>query len=155
MTSGPEPHAQAPGPAPASIHLQRRIEWWDTDASGNYHNTAAWRLFETAESLLLGRLGLLHDVYTRLPRVHAEADFRRPLLFHQLVDVHLAVAALGRSSIRYSMRIERDGETCVELGVVAVLLAEARGATVEWPDAHRELLLTAGPQAPELLPPVR
>src|SRR6266542_2123060 len=62
---------------PASIRLQRRIEWWDTDASGNYHNTAAFRLLESAETLLLGRLGLLHDVYGRLPRARLEADFRR------------------------------------------------------------------------------
>jgi len=140
---------------PASIRLQRRIEWWDTDASGNYHNTAAFRLLESAETLLLGRLGLLHYVYGRLPRARLEADFRAPLQFHDLVDVDLEVVSVGRSSITYRMTISRDGVLCVEAKAVAILLAEARGEPVEWPADHRRLLLGSGPLPPELLPPVR
>ena len=140
---------------PASIRLQRRIEWWDTDASGNYHNTAAFRLLESAETLLLGRLGLLHDVYGRLPRARLEADFRAPLQFHDLVDVDLEVASVGRTSITYRMTISRDDVLCVQAKAVAVLLAAARGEPVEWPADHRRLLLGSGPLAPELLPPVR
>ena len=30
----------------ASIRIQRRIEWSDTDASGHWHNTAAFRMIE-------------------------------------------------------------------------------------------------------------
>jgi len=95
----PTPGRTATDRRPASIRLQRRIEWWDTDASGNYHNTAAFRLLESAETLLLGRIGLLHDVYGRLPRARLEADFRAPLGFHDLVDVDLEVVSVGGSSI--------------------------------------------------------
>ena len=144
---------QASGHGQASIRMQRRIEWWDTDASGNYHNTAAFRLFESAETLLLARLGFLHQVYDRLPRVRIEAEFRRPLLFHDLVDVELAVAGIGRSSITYRLRILRGAEICVELTAVAVLLDRARGAPVSWPEEYRNLLLEAGSQPPELLLP--
>ncbi len=80
--------------SPASIVVQRRIEWSDTDASGNYHNSAAFRLIENAETALLDRLGFLHEVYGRLPRVHISADFVRPLAFKDLVDVAVAVAAV-------------------------------------------------------------
>src|SRR5262245_40158851 len=34
---------------PASLRIQRRIEWTDTDASGAWHNSAAFNLMESAE----------------------------------------------------------------------------------------------------------
>jgi len=139
-----EPHA-------ASIVVQRRIEWPDTDASGNYHNTAAFRLIEVAETALLDRLGLLADVYGRLPRARIEADFLLPRVFRDLVDVRLQVAAVGRSSITYAFEMTREGEAAVRGRAVAVLLSEARGMPVPWPEEHRRVLLTAGPQAPERL----
>lgn len=61
---------------PASLVVQRRIEWPDTDASGWWHNTAGFRFIEVAETALLERLGILDDVYGRLPRVHISADYR-------------------------------------------------------------------------------
>lgn len=137
--------------ATAAIVVQRRIEWSDTDASGNYHNTAAFRLIEVAETALLERLGMLDDVYGRLPRAHVEADFLAPLVFRDLVDVHLRVAAVGRTSITYAFEMTRDGELAVRGRAVAVLVSEARGRPVSWPDAYRRLLLSAGPQAPERL----
>jgi hypothetical protein len=55
-------------PRPASVRIQRRIEWSDTDASGAYHNTAAFRLMEAAETTLVERLGLVGDIYAiRVP----------------------------------------------------------------------------------------
>jgi hypothetical protein len=48
---------------PASITIQRRIEWSDTDASGHWHNVAAFRMLEWAETALLDRLGLVDNVY--------------------------------------------------------------------------------------------
>ena len=136
---------------PASVVVQRRIEWSDTDASGNYHNTTVIRLLETAESLLLARLGFLHDVWERLPRVRLEIDFRRPLRFHQLVEVEVRVMALGRTSITYHLEIRRDGELCVQARAVAVLITKVGGEPVPWPEAYRSLLLDSGPQPPERL----
>ena len=78
MTSSPSGPAMGAA-SPASIVVQRRIEWSDTDASGNYHNSAAFRLIENAETALLDRLGFLHEIYGRLPRVRISADFVRPL----------------------------------------------------------------------------
>ena len=149
--SNPNPDQMAREQRPARIMVQRRIEWWDTDASGVYHNTAAFRLLETAESLLLSRLGILHDVYYRLPRARLEADFRAPLRFHDLVDVAFDVQGIGRSSITYRMRIAREGVVCVEARAVAVLLDQPGGQPTEWPERWRDLLLTAGTLPPERL----
>ena len=134
---------------PASIVVQRRIEWIDTDASGHYHFAAAFRMFEAAETRLMSRLGI--QTAGRLPRVHASADFRRPLHFGDLVDVRLRVEAVGRSSITYGCEVRRDGELCVEGKTVAALLTRAEGEKVTWTDEHRRMLTTAGPQPPELL----
>lgn len=136
---------------PARILVQRRIEWPDTDASGNYHNTAAFRFIEVAETALLERLGILDDVYGRHPRVHIEADFLRPLRFRDLVDIELRVVAVGTTSVTYEFGMRTRGELAVKGRVVAVLLSEPRGRPVPWPEEYRRLLLTAGPQPPELL----
>jgi YbgC/YbaW family acyl-CoA thioester hydrolase len=138
-------------PAPASIVVQRRIEWPDTDASTNYHNTAAFRFIEVAETALLERLGFLDDVYGRLPRVHIEADFLRALRFRDVVDIQLTVAAVGASSITYVIEMRCGAEIVVRGTAVAALLSKAGGRPVPWPEEYRKLLLTAGPQPPERL----
>lgn len=139
------------GTSPASIVVQRRIEWPDTDASGLYHNTAAFRFVEVAETAMLERLGMLQEVYGRLPRAHIEADFQRPLRFRDMVDIRLSVAEVGGSSVTYAFEMSCQGDVAVRGKAVAVLLAEAGGRPVRWPDELRELLLSGGPQAPELL----
>jgi YbgC/YbaW family acyl-CoA thioester hydrolase len=135
----------------ASIVVQRRIEWSDTDASGAWHNSAAFRFLEVAETALLDRLGILQEVYGRLPRVHVEADFTKALWHRDVVDISLAVAEVGRSSIAYDVEITKDGETCAKARSVAVLLDGAGGAPVRWPAEYRRLLETSGPQAGERL----
>ena len=136
--------------APASILIQRRIEWSDTDASGHYHNTAAFRMIEWAETALFERLGILDDIYGHLPRVHISIDFKRLLDFREVVDISLSIAEVGTTSLSYDFKIERDGELCVEARVVTALL-NPDGSKRRWSDDHRKLLVESGPQAPELL----
>jgi acyl-CoA thioester hydrolase len=136
---------------PASIRIQRRIEWPDTDASGNYHNTAAFRFIEMAETALLERLGFLHVIYDRLPRAHVEADFELPLRFRDLVDIELTVANVGRTSMTYRFEMRSGDAVAVRGTASVVLLDEPRGRPVPWPEEYRVRLATAGPQAPELL----
>ena len=138
-------------PSPASIVVQRRIEWPDTDASGYYHNTAAFRFIEVAETALFERLGLLEDVYGRLPRVHVEADFFSLLRFRDLVDIHLAVAGVGGSSITYEFELRREGEVAARGRAVAVLLGRRAGRPAHWPPEYRQRLLSSGPQPAERL----
>lgn len=136
---------------PAAIVVQRRIEWRDTDASGHYHYVTAFLLFEAAENALMERLGLLRSVQGRLPRVHVEADFRRPLYSHDLVNIHGRIEAVGRASVIFAFDVRRAGELCVEGRVVGALLTKAAGAKAAWSDAERTLLLGAGMQRAELL----
>jgi 2-aminobenzoate-CoA ligase len=135
----------------ASIHIQRRIEWSDTDASGYHHNTAAFRMIEMAETAIFAHLGVLEQVYGRLPRVHIEADFRKGLRHRDLVDIHLWIATAGRSSITYGFRMEHRGDVAVEGTVVAALIDAQTRRPVPWPPEIRARLLSAGPQPSELL----
>jgi acyl-CoA thioester hydrolase len=137
--------------SPASIVVQRRIEWPDTDASGMYHNTAAFRFIEVAETTLLDRLGIIDHVYGRHPRVHLEADFLLPLRFRDLVDIELEVAAVGRTSVTYRFEMRCRGATAVRGKAVAVLMTGIGGVPEPWPEEYRRLLLTAGRQPPEWL----
>lgn len=136
----------------ASIHIQRRIEWSDTDASGHWHNTAALRLIEWAERALLDRLGLVEEIYGELPRVRYEVDYRRPLYFNELADIFLEVVDVRRTSVTYQAKIASDGKLCVEARLIAVL-RDGEGRTRTWPEDYRRRLLTAGPQPPELVGP--
>ena len=136
---------------PASVVIQRRIEWSDTDASGAYHNSAAFNFMESAEVALVDRLGIREDVYGRHPRAHIEADFLAPLWFRDLVDVEVRVVSVGRTSVTYETEIRRDGEACVRGKMVAVLLDRIGGTPQPWPDEYRRLLETAGPQRSERL----
>jgi acyl-CoA thioesterase FadM len=83
--------------------------------------------------------------------VHIEADFLRPLWFRDLVDIELRVAAVGRTSVTYDFEMRSDGQVAVRGRAVAVLLTQAGGRPEVWPDAYRDLLLTAGPQPAERL----
>lgn len=138
-----------PEGTPAAITIQRRIEWSDTDASGHYHNTAAFRMLEFAETALYDSLGFLEDVYGRVPRAHVEAEFEAVLEHRDLVDITLTVERVGRTSVTHAVEIRRAGEICVRARFTCVLTRDGRPEA--WPDDYRRALLTAGAQPPERL----
>jgi acyl-CoA thioesterase FadM len=134
----------------ASIRIQRRVEWVDTDASTKWHNTAPLEMLEAAETTLLDRLGMLEEIFGRLPRVSIKAHFMRALGFWEKVDVDLEVAALGRTSITYRGNIRRGDDVVVSGEVVAVFVDES-GRPCPWSERQRSLLGSSGAQLPELL----
>jgi acyl-CoA thioester hydrolase len=128
----------------ASITIRRRIQWFDTDSSTKYHNTAPLRLMEEAEAALLDRLGIVRQVYGWLPRRHVTIDYLRPLRFWDEVEVDLEVAEVGRTSVTYAFRIRRGDEPHAEGSVVAVYIDED-GHPRAWPEEYRMLLGGPGP----------
>jgi len=135
----------------ASIRIQRRIEWSNTDASGAWHNSAAFNLMEAAEGALIDRLGMRDDIYGRHPRVHIEADFLAPLWFRDVVDCEVRVAKVGRTSVTYDVEMRRGEEVCVRGRLVAVLLERIGGTPQPWPEECRRLFESGGRQPGELL----
>ena len=129
---------------PASVVIHRRVQWFDTDSSTKYHNTAPLRFMEEAEAVLLDRLGMVREVYGRLPRRSVTVEYLRPLRFWDPVEIGLAVEAVGASSITYRFRITAGDEVCAEGHVVAVLITDD-GRPRSWPEEHRRLLESSGP----------
>ena len=134
---------------PASVVVQRRIDWSDTDASGHYHNATVWRLVEAAEALLHDRLGIRTQTFGRTPRVRTTAEHRAPLYFYDLVDVQLTVAAVGRASLTYRFEVRRGDLVAASGDLVCVLVDRGGGSSTPWPDDWRAALQQAGPQPPE------
>jgi YbgC/YbaW family acyl-CoA thioester hydrolase len=130
---------------PPSVTIRRRIQWFDTDSSTKYHNTAPLRLMEEAEAALLDRLGIVREVYGWLPRAHVTLDYHRPLRFWDQVEVRVEVAEVGHTSVTYEFSIRKDGAACADGRVVAVLIDD-EGRPRPWPEEHRRLLLGSGPR---------
>jgi acyl-CoA thioester hydrolase len=121
------------------VTVRRRIQWFDTDSSTKYHNTAPLRLIEEAEASLLDQLGMVREVYGWLPRAHVTIDYLRPLRFWDEVEVDLEVADVGRTSVTYSFAVRMGQERCAEGRVVAVYI-DQEGKPRPWPDEYRRLL---------------
>ncbi len=132
----------------ASIVVERRVEWSDTDASGHYHNTYVVRLMEAAEAALFRRLGLQH-LWGKMPRVRIEANFRRRLFFDDLVEGHLSIEHVGRSSMTYVLEVRRGDVVVADARCVVVHVEPGAEGSTPWPDAVREQLMTAGVLEPE------
>ena len=122
-----------------SATVRRRIEFADTDASGRYHYATAMRLFEAAESELLGNLGLLEEIYTSMPRARVAFDYLEVLEFMDDVEATVSVAELGRTSITYSFLVSKAGRRCVAGTLVAVFVTGS-GEPQPWEERHRQLL---------------
>ncbi len=133
---------------PASITIRRRVEWMDTDAAGIYHWTTVFRLAEAAEAALHTALGIADRTFGAVPRVSVAVDFRRSLRFNDQVDVRLAVAAVGRSSVRYELTIA-DTTGLVAAGqLTACLVDRPGGRATAWPEDLRVALAEGGEQVP-------
>jgi acyl-CoA thioesterase FadM len=135
-------------PNPARIVLRRRIEWIDTDAAGIYHWTTAFRLAEAAEAALHTALGIADRTFGVTPRVSVAAEFQRPLVFNDPVEVELAVEAVGRASVRYALSITGPDGPAMRGQVTACLIDRESRRTVGWPDDIRERLENGGVSTP-------
>jgi acyl-CoA thioesterase FadM len=135
-------------PDPATMVLRRRIEWMDTDASGHYHWTAAFRLAEAAEAAMHSALGIAERTFGLTPRVAVSASFRRVLHFNDLVEVELAVRSVGVSSVAYRLTIATDDGVAVEGGVTTALIDRVTRQATRWPDDIRALLASGGRRPP-------
>jgi YbgC/YbaW family acyl-CoA thioester hydrolase len=128
-----------PGP---QTTITRRIQWFDTDSSTKYHNTAPLRLMEEAETALLDDLGIVKEVYGFLPRRHVTVEYYRPLRFWDKVEVTVEIAEVGTTSVTYMFQISKEGDVHADGRVVAVHI-DADGRPKQWSDHHRRMLMGA------------
>lgn len=124
----------------ASKNIQRRLAWIDTDAGGIWHYSTVIRFAEAAEGELLRELGISEFTFGALPRVHIEFDFKRPVVFDEIVSISLTVASVGPSSLTYDIELSVDGDTVAVGKIVAALMDRETRRAAPWPDEIRQKL---------------
>jgi len=105
------------------------ISFRDTDASGWVHFTNIFNHVELAEHAFLRSRGLL--VFERSeggwPRVKVTCDFKRPLLCGDAIEVHLAVASVGTSSVSWNFEIIRGAAELAAAGSITTVRVDHQG----------------------------
>ena len=95
--------------------LVRHVEFADTDTAGIMHFANFFRFMEAAETAFFRSLGLsiwpdTSGERVGWPRVHADCDFRHPLKFEDVVEVHLLVREKRQRAIAYAFIFRKLNE---------------------------------------------
>lgn len=100
----------------SSFVYPRRVEFVETDLAGIVHFSNFFRYMEQAEHAFIRSLGYsihMQDGAQTIgwPRVHASADYRRPLRVEEEFDVQLLVKEIREKSLRYAFRFRLRGKS--------------------------------------------
>ena len=128
--------------------LTRQVEFAETDMAGIMHYSNFFRFMEAAEHAFFRSLGF--SIHERegsekigWPRVHAACNFRHPLKFEDLVEIHLKVKDKKEKSLAYSFKfylVDRDSKSEVadgELVVSCVSRNTSSGSMISIPIPER------------------
>ncbi|MBZ0115296.1 MAG: acyl-CoA thioesterase [Thermoanaerobaculia bacterium] len=119
----------------APFLTQRRVEFVDTDLSGIVHFSRYMIFMETAEHQFREAIGFnVHcegeGAAIGWPRVHAACDYKTPLRFGDVVDIEVAVARRGRSSLSFHFTL-RVGERIAATGVLTSVCCRIQDGDLE------------------------
>lgn len=84
---------------------------------------------------------LLMERNLSLPTVKLETTFNAPCRMGENVDFWLTVTHVGRSSLRFTMGVSKDGEDRVKMHRIAVCVSQATHKAVPIPQDVREKVL--------------
>ena len=114
---------------PASIELERRLRWADSDAAGRLHFPRIFELVEEAESELVRSIDwpMNRSMGYDFPRVHVDCRFIRVIELDAPFRLRFTVGKLGRTSIRYVFQVfGADDELAIEGTMTVVVLQNGR-----------------------------
>ncbi len=124
---------------------QIRVRLSETDAKGVVYYAQYFVYFDVArqELLRIARVDLKTMERRRLRFVAAEAacKYRASAKFQELLDLHVYIKKLGRSSVIFAHEIRRtkDGRLLAE-GYIADVLVDSKGKPARIPSDIREKL---------------
>ena len=126
---------------PASIELQRRLRWADTDAAGRLHFPRIFEIVEEAESELVRSIDwpMNRSMGYDFPRVNVECSFLRILELDAPFRLRFTVGKLGRTSIRYDYQVFDSGDALAIQGTMTVVVLQ-NGKPTEIPPTLRAAL---------------
>jgi acyl-CoA thioester hydrolase len=92
--------------------ISRRVEFSETDMAGIVHFANFFRYMEYVEHAFYRSLGfsVIMDRYSPplgFPRVHAECDYKAPLKFEEMLEMHLIVREKRSKVINYEIRFSK------------------------------------------------
>jgi 1,4-dihydroxy-2-naphthoyl-CoA hydrolase len=117
-----------------------------SDAAGVIYFTEALDLAHEAAEAFLDSAGiplrtLLEPGQVKLPVVHAEADYMRPVRPGDRLELRLASLRVGHSSITFEwVAAHDDGQEAFRTRIVHACIDAERGVGVAVPDAMRTSL---------------
>ena len=126
---------------PASIELERRLRWADSDAAGRLHFPRIFELVEEAESELVRGIDwpMNRSLGYDFPRVHVECRFIRVIELDAPFRLRLTVGKLGRTSYRYDFQVFVAGDELAIEGTMTVVVLQ-NGKPTEIPTTLRAAL---------------
>lgn len=100
---------------PYEFKATRRVEFSETDMAGIVHFSQFFRYMETAEHAFYRSLGysvILKGFNPPLgfPRVHASCDYKKPLKFEEMLEIHLVVKEKRSRVINYLFKFNKLSE---------------------------------------------
>lgn len=100
---------------PATFKTSRRVEFADTDTAQIMHFARFFAFMEAAEHEFLRSRGLsvimMHEgKKIGFPRVAAQCDFRKPLRFEDVVDIHVTLSKIGTKALTFSCEFVKGSE---------------------------------------------
>lgn len=128
------------------MSLKYRIRLSDTDAAGRLYFASALRIaHEAFEEFMADRgFAVAHILSSRpfvLPVVHVDADYLRPLMLGDTVDVQSRVAGIGKRSVSfYHDLVETSGATAVRVTITHAVVAKKDGKAMNIPANLRRAL---------------
>jgi acyl-CoA thioester hydrolase len=121
-----------------------RVRYAETDQMGvAYHgNYFAW--FEVGRADLLRSHGLTYKELEaqdlRLPVIEAEARFRRPALYDDVLEIRTQVTALSGARLTFAYEVRRGDDGVLATGKTSHAAVDGRGRPRRLPELLRRLL---------------
>jgi acyl-CoA thioester hydrolase len=129
-------------PADYEFSHQLRVRFAETDAMGIVHHSRYLPMMEEARVAYLRHIGhpyqSIRDEGIEMNVLEAWVKYRRPLLFDDVVDVHVNLASVERASFQMGYLLTVDGEERAT-GITAHGAVTPEGRPVRLPEWLRDL----------------
>ena len=106
---------------PSEFKIVRRVEFAETDMAGKMHFSNYFKYMAAAESAFFDSLdeSLFQDKIEFVhswPRVSASCEYSAPLVYGDVVEVHLRVAEIMEKGVKYTFHfIKIDGDERIDV----------------------------------------